>query len=58
MIGGGERPMFASYCQLPQPLDLDMAGSDSRDAQNAPVFDGNVCDADMVPELVLARELV
>jgi len=34
------------------------AGGDSREAQNAPVFDGNVRDADMVPELVLARELV
>src|SRR3990172_12537758 len=45
-------------CSRRQPLDLDMTGGDSREAQNAPVFDGNVRDADMVPELVLARELV
>src|SRR5712692_1922697 len=41
-----------------QTVDFDVTGGDRRETQNASVIVGDVGDADVVPELVLASELV
>jgi len=41
-----------------QPVDLDVGSGDGCKAKNAPVLDGNIRDAQVVPKLVLSGKLL